>query len=767
MAKKASAKKKEEAISLTPPALNAYLDRVGAELLSFRRAMIKERSKGDTYYIERTLIRIGSDGAIDCSRKEHAPTKEEVEAIAEAYKSVKLPKSICATQAGYDRWLGGQSGDHERFFMLWDRSAGGVRMVQERVTLPDGSKIFVPWTLWDDGEWRAMEPDGPLPLWKAKKKTRPRIMIHEGCKAARFVTELVADPERLAAHPWGTVLEQYDHMGMIGGALAPHRTDYAELTRERPIEVVYVCDNDYAGESALQEVSRHYGAALVGVTFGKRWPVSWDLADPMPGALFTKSGRYIGPTFKELMRPATRATELVAPEGGKGRPTAVLKRAFKEEWVHCVTPEVYIHKGWPNRILINQEFNNWVAPYSDVDDTARLVRKDAASKSAILKYDPGGPSGIYGESGRYINTHVPSLVESEKGSAAPWLDFMERLVPGSGDRTELLRWVATLIGAPSIKMTYGVLLISETQGIGKGTLGEKILAPLIGDANVSYPSENEIVESNFNYWLAHKRLAVVHEIYAGHSSKAYNRLKSIITDRYITVSKKFQANYEIENWMHVFACSNSMRAIQLSADDRRWFVPKVTEEKQESGYWAGLNKWLGEEGGLGIIKRWAGEWLAKNDGVLKGADAPWSETKGEVVTEGYSPGMTLVADFLDRVKFAAESKDWVANQTRPSGANGGWKSPGIAFYDTDLVAMIHNHVYGGRQSDRLERTLTLRKVAKQKGWFVHPDRFREGGANHGRLICSNKEMTAIHPDILKSAMKFFDVKSNAATWWPI
>ena len=70
-------------------------------------------------------------------------------------------------------------------------------------------------------------------------------MIHAGAKAAKFVTELVADKERCKRHPWGELLSFYEHWGIIGGALAPHRADYASLIREKFGEVVYVCDNDF------------------------------------------------------------------------------------------------------------------------------------------------------------------------------------------------------------------------------------------------------------------------------------------------------------------------------------------------------------------------------------------------------------------------------------------------------------------------------------------------------------------------------------------
>jgi hypothetical protein len=64
-------------------------------------------------------------------------------------------------------------------------------------------------------------------------------------------------------------------------------------------------------------------------------------------------------------------------------------------------------------------------------------------------------------------------------------------------------------------MKYGVLLISEQQSVGKSTLSEKILRPLVGEHYVSIVSESEIVDSNFNGWAAHKRLPITHEIYQG------------------------------------------------------------------------------------------------------------------------------------------------------------------------------------------------------------------------------------------------------------
>jgi hypothetical protein len=56
------------------------------------------------------------------------------------------------------------------------------------------------------------------------------------------------------------------------------------------------------------------------------------------------------------------------------------------------------------------------------------------------------------------------------------------------------------------------------------------------------------------------------------------------------------SEYEIENQIHFFACSNSVQAIKLDDSDRRWLVPRVTEEKREHEYWRELHTWLSGDG---------------------------------------------------------------------------------------------------------------------------------------------------------------------------
>lgn len=735
--------------------LAAYINRIGAEELNFRRFMVREYRGASSYYVEKCIIRINSDGTISCTKDEYKPTPQEAEEIKAAILASNFPRAIGARSSDT---LRNQLGPAQ-LYEFWDRTNGELLMVQQRIDFNNGTKAYFPWTFFSDGVWRRMEPDGELPFWKPQHaRNLPRIMVHEGAKTAAYVDNLVNNPEerdKLLNHPFMEDLIHYEHWGMIGGALAPHRANYSELHKAAPQELIYVCDNDKEGKAVLPQFSRHWNKALKGIIFGDEFPYNWDLADDIPSKHFHK-GRYIGPKWSFLKKFATWATEKVPNSAARGAPIIVLKKEFREEWIHVIQPEAFIHSDWPGRILSADEFNIAVGPYSDSKNTHELLKKDIVGKREQLAYAPNkAPGSFASPSGYLINTHVPSDILTEQGDPQPWLDFMEHLCPDANDRKELLRWCATLIARPDIRMHYGVLAISETQGVGKGTLAEKILAPLVGRDNVSSPSEAEVVDSNYNYWLTHKRLAIVHEIYAGNSSRPYNKLKSILTDQYVTVMRKYMANYMIECWVHVFACSNTIRALKLSADDRRWFVPRIVELRRDDEYWNDFNNWLRFEGGLGIIKAWAEDWVQRNSPVMTGAPAPWSSLKKEVIEEGYSPGQILayrtfsnLNELLERIK---DGKEPALKQTWENARY--LKDGNVIVLDSTIVRLIKEEIYEGRHNDRLERPLTIRKVAKSAGWWpsMHQAQVSAWGRETfgSRFICSSGEYVTKRPGELE------------------
>ncbi len=739
------ARKPQSKINYSFPALNEYIKRIGGTLLNFKRIMVKEY-KG-TYYYERSIIRIMSDGTLVPSDMIYAPTDDEAASIKEAIKNVNWPKFIHASKAEVEKL---RKTLHKGSMLYAFRSDdGNFIMAQERALIPGRGKAYIPWTFYSDGEWRAMEPEGQLPFWRPPTSDKLKIMIHEGAKTADYITTMLEDSDW--DHPWRTDLVKYQHWGMIGGALAPHRTDYSMLHAASPLEVIYVCDNDWPGNHALQEVSKHFGARMKGMRFDKRFPESWDLSDPMPPEFFNDAGEYIGhDMWVYASQPATYATEkkTILVLGGKPKTRIEITDAFKQEWIQTIKPEFFIHVDKPNYMLDSKQFNNMVAAYSDVDDTARLMRKDDTCKSAELKYAPNQPSGLYSEaeSGqRCMNTFVPSRIRPMNLDLGPWFKFLEHLFPIARDREEVMRWIATLIARPDIRMKYGILAISETQGVGKTTLGEEILAPLVGKNNTAFPGEAQIVDSHYNSWAAHRRLIVVNEIYAGHSSRAYNALKTLITDPTITVNTKYVVEYKIENWTHWYACSNSLRALQITGDDRRWLVPKVTEKKMPAVWWQEFYAWLEMKRGLNAIMHWAIDWVKHNEPVRPENEAPWTGAKTSVVEEGRSPGLAFVYNILEQIAEEHKNEDWFV-------------------IDTHLVKAIKDILHEGKETGRIERASTIRREVRSMGLGLHVGNSRVQIENwgtkgtHSLLIANNRDdIDALPADLAAKGRKPVDV----------
>jgi hypothetical protein len=512
---------------------------------------------------------------------------------------------------------------------------GEIVMIQVRIDEP--KKAYLPFTYWTDDTWRRMEPDTKLPLWGLEQldESTNTVFLHEGAKAASHVAWMVAGKTKdarnaLAECPWNEQLQGAVHLGWIGGAKNAYRTDWSPLRKSGVKRVYIVSDNDPDGRACVPDIARHLRCVTLHVQFTHDWPGAFDLADRWPPNMFSEmEGKrfYNGPSFRSCLNPATWATDQIPNK--KGKPTSVLRESFKDMWAYVEEADVFVCTELPEIVRSEQILNKMLKPFSHVEETTKLIVKSHnLGRITKLCYRPDNRGRIVvNKEATAINLHVPSSVKPTKGNPKVFLEFMKYMFPNPEELKEMLRWVATIVAHPEVRMEYGVLLVSEMQGVGKTTLGNFVLAPLVGTHNTSFPTENDVSNSDFNGWLAHKRLAIVNEIYSGHSWKAYNKLKSYITDTDVNVNQKFQRSYTIENWCHIFACSNSMRALKMEDDDRRWFYPEVTELPWPREKFQELHKWL-LSGGLQIIAQWASE---QTDIVLQGTRAPMTVRKRDLI----------------------------------------------------------------------------------------------------------------------------------------
>lgn len=624
------------------------------------------------------------------------PTKEEAAAIAKAITGAELPRSMPTGVRNEPPGV-----DPKTLIRYQSLDGKATLFIEQRIE-KDFDKVYVPWTYFTDGRWRKMEPDDGLPLYglnklrQSKKDIRRdgmrfRAMVHEGGSVARALWENPVED-----HPWAADLRTFVHLGWAGGAHSAHRVDWRPLIQSR-MSITISADNDPPGVEAVRRISELMaGRRLACILFDDRFPRGFDLKDPWPQRPeWWRGPRYIGPSIEDMSFPATWATRTVEPKG-KGRPAIIIRPEFLPEWYVVSRPAVFVHRHRPHIELSKTQSNQKVRPFSDVEDTARLMLKSLESQVDRLDYNPGQlPGVVTSENQRVINTYRPSAIRPEKGDVAPWVAFLEYLIPNKTDRFHLMRWIATLVARPDVKMTFGVLLTPDTQGVGKGTLGEAILAPLVGLHNTSFPDESALIDSNFNSWRAHKRLAVCHEIYQGQSKKAYDRLKSVVTDKEFEVHRKYLEPYRLASWIHVFANSNSPAPLRMAVKDRRWLVPLVTDAKRPADYWRGFHLWL-HGGGLAAIAHWAAEFVEEHGPVLSGEEAPMTAAKQDIIDASRSEGAEMAFDFAQSVA--------------------GMKGRAVVRVD-EVRAWVARERELSLNDAALESPLTLRKAMKEGGLF--------------------------------------------------
>ena len=143
--------------------------------------------------------------------------------------------------------------------------------------------------------------------------------------------------------------------------------------------------------------------------------------------------------------------------------------------------------------------------------------------------------------------------------------------------------------------------------------------------------------------MFNKRLVVVHEIYAGQSWKTYNRLKTLITDEFVEANNKHVVNYTLPNWTHFAAASNSMEALRIEPDDRRWYVPGLPEYLYD-GYQE-LRQWI-RGGGLRYL---AGEFMDWASYIKDGEQAPRTAAKSNLIDQSMPNDERMILVMMERM----------------------------------------------------------------------------------------------------------------------
>ena len=379
--------------------------------------------------------------------------------------------------------------------------------------------------------------------------------------------------------------------------------------------------------------------------------------------------RYRGPSFTDCLTVATWATDVRAerqtaepettdtegesaetqPAGGRHALTRTVRPWFAAQWVYIKATGQFVNKFVPALAYKKEPFDDVVKPFRHPGDysLAALMLNDWTLQCESFAYRPGQGEIIQVPNQRLYNRWRGTAFTPFAGDIQPFADFVTYLLPIAAERNEVLRWMATVIACPERRLKYHLLLISDKQGVGKDTLA-LIVRLLVGLHNCSTPSATHIVTSTFCEWWLNKSLAVVSEIYEGHSWRAYNILKTMMTETTHHANPKGVASYEADLHLHLVLLSNSLRCLKIENEDRRLLIPLVTEDPWSEARFIEFYNWLLEQDGLRIILQWAQHFEAGGlNYVSEGAIAPQTDRKKEMIEDSLTPAEQLARGLIE------------------------------------------------------------------------------------------------------------------------
>lgn len=192
-------------------------------------------------------------------------------------------------------------------------------------------------------------------------------------------------------------------------------------------------------------------------------------------------------------------------------------------------------------------------------------------------------------------------VNPAPGPIEPILSYLEALVC-KNDRINyqyLLNWLACGVQNPERQGEVAVVL-RGLKGVGKSTLGRLMLL-IYGRHGMQITNSKHLV-GNFNGHLRTTAFLFADEAFFAGDRVGENVLKGLVTEPHVVIEKKGIDPLVARNQLKILMCSNNEWVVPASADERRFFILDVSDEKKgQLDYWKKLNTFVGNGGAAAFL----------------------------------------------------------------------------------------------------------------------------------------------------------------------
>lgn len=257
-------------------------------------------------------------------------------------------------------------------------------------------------------------------------------------------------------------------------------------------------------------------------------------------------------------------------------------------------------------------------------------------------------------------------IEPAPGDVSLWSELLEFLIPYRNERKYFEQWLAYPLQHLGAKLKVAVILHSSTQGLGKNILLEPV-QQIYGD-NARSIKESDLL-APFNTWQKDRQFIVGDEIQGGRKPKAViEQVKLLITSPTVSVNEKFKPAFDIPNVANFVFVSNNPDPFYLADQDRRFFVPQLTDAQPKSdAFYRKFHDWKASPEGVAALH----DHLLHVDLTDFSPDekAPMTNAKQEMIELGHSDLDRWVRDLLDDTSRTLYSVDALLAEYRARNLN--------------------------------------------------------------------------------------------------
>ena len=459
----------------------------------------------------------------------------------------------------------------------------------------NSKKVLVPMSFckatntWEKGSW---PKDRPLFQENFLKNAADgdEVVIVEGEKAVQALTKL----------------KKFKHIvTWSGGSNAVHQTDFTALRNKK---IILWPDNDEEGFKSMQ----HVGKILIDneITEDINWikplkelPTGWDVAD-----LVVRDESWpieaLQNATREVIDKMIKAQEEFIPnkETWDEIDAQYVERELKEKVTEFNKNYVYVRDRKEffeintYKFLDKNQVNDWYRHLTknmadQLLKNPELIKvhsylTHAALPSGVVDIKQNQIAGV--APGRYLNNFKGSTVEAIEATAAVdkenlgrILGYFNWLLPNWQTVSQI---IAYIIKFPGQKIKWATLIVSKTEGVGKGLLAQ-LIQGMLGADNVEINVSHSQMTNKHSTIIEGKQLIILNEVLISgtglEKKEITNKMKSLFTDATIVIEPKGKPQITIPNFCNFIIFSNDEGCMHLNNESRRYFVDFIERTAEE------------------------------------------------------------------------------------------------------------------------------------------------------------------------------------------